>query len=151
MHLVKHQIRQFLPLLLLVPLTYGGCCSTVESVPERPSQVRGWNRAQQNGVTSAGEFLLTRTKPVEGEKIGIELKDVKKGNNCAGTESFGPKAVVRLYRIPDKQTLLELQLTEGNTRLVSLNRAVAEDSGIDAIAVRAINTKDGWVWFEIYE
>lgn len=151
MRLAKHQIKKFLPLLLLVPLMYGGCCSTMESNPERPSQVRGWNRVEQRGVRSLGEFLLTKTTPVEEQTYGIELKDVIRGRNCQGTESVGPKALVRLYRLPDKETLMELELTEGNTRIITFNRSVAETYNLDTIAVRAINTKDAWVWFEIYE
>lgn len=150
MRLMKNHLRKLSPLLLLVPLALGGCCWSVESEPQRPAKVRGWDEVRQQG-TSVGEFLLTKDSPVENARVGVELKEIIKGRTCQGTESVGPKAVVRFYRVPDKQTLVELELSQGNTRLINFSRSLVEDYAVDTIAVQAINTKDSWVWFELLE
>ncbi len=150
MRLMKNHLR-LCPLLLLLPLVLGGCCWSVESEPQRPAQVRGWVQVQREGVTSVGEFLLTKASSVENARVGIELKEIIKGRTCRGTESVGPKAIVRFYRVSDKESIGELELTQGNTRMINFNRSLVEDYGVDTIAVRAINTKDGWLWFEVLE
>lgn len=151
MRLIKNQVRKFLPLSFLLPLALGGCCWSVESEPQRPAQVRGWDQVRQEGVTSVGEFVLTKASSIENAKVGIELKEMIKGRTCRGTESVGPKAIMKFYRVADRQTLAELELSQGNTQLINFSPSLVEDYGVDTIAVRAINTKDSWVWFELLE
>lgn len=151
MQLMKNHLRVGMPVLLLASFALSGCCSRVESEPKRPAQVRGWHQVQQEGVTSAGEFVLTKNSTIENTRVGIELKEIVAGRSCRGTESVWPKAVVRFYRVADKHTLVELELTQGNTRLINFNRSLVADYGVDTVSVRAINTKDGWIWFDLLE
>ena len=140
--------------MVLLAITVAGCCRRIDSDPPR-AQARGWGQLREGGVTSAGEFLLTKGSvveyPKENARVGIELKEVIQGTTCRGTESRGPQAVVRFYNVANKQTITELTITEGSTRLISFFPALAEEYGLDTLSLKAINTKDGWIWLDILE
>jgi len=136
--------------LTLALVTCAGCCQRVDSNPARPSRVRGWGEAQlDNGIKSAGEFLLHKGESATNADLGIELKEVIPAQSCRGTESSPAKAVIRIYRLADRKDVLEMEMTPGNTRLISFSRVLVNEYHLDTISMRAINTVEGWVWFEL--
>jgi hypothetical protein len=142
--------RQFTLLVLIVVLpALSGCCRSVDSNPSRPSQVRGWQEFGEGPTKTIGEFVLKKGESINNHIVAVQLVDIVKGRSCSGTESTGPSALVRFYRVSDRQTLLEIQLTAGNTRLINFNRPLVEEYGLDTIFIRGINTQDGWIWFEL--
>jgi hypothetical protein len=142
--------RKFALFVLIIVLPgLSGCCSSVDSNPSRPNQVRGWQEFGSGSTKSTGEFVLKKGESTENHIIGVQLVETVKGRSCSGTESTGPSALVRFYRVSDQQTLLEIQLTAGNTRLINFNRPLVEEYGVDTIFMRGINTQDNWIWFEL--
>lgn len=142
--------RKFAMLIVISVLpALGGCCRSVDSNPSRPIKVRGWQEFGEGPTKSIGEFVLHKGESIDNHSVGVQLVDTTKGRTCYGTESTGPSAVVRFYSVSDQQTILEIRLTPGNTRLISFNRPLVEEYGLDTIFIRGINTKDGWIWFEL--
>jgi len=137
-------------LLLLISLLASGCCRTLESDPAPPNSVRGWHEFDAQGIHGVGEFVLKKGQSIENGKIGVELiktiAPVKCYERFAEQDLF-PKAVVRFYAIPGNETLLEVEVRKSTSN--SLQPPVA-DHGINAIFARDINTKDGWLWFELW-
>lgn len=142
--------REFALVVLIIVLpSLSGCCRSVDSNPSRPNQVRGWQEFGSGPSKSIGEFVLQKGQSTDNHIVGVQLVDTVKGRSCSGTESTGPSALVRFFRVSDQETLLELQLTAGNTRLINFNRPLVEEYGLDTIFIRGINTQDSWIWFEL--
>lgn len=135
--------------LIVVLPALSGCCRSVDSNPSRPNQVRGWQEFGEGPTKSIGEFVLKKGESIDNHIVAVQLLDTAKGRSCDGTESSGPSALVRFYRVSDQQTILEIQLTAGNTRLINFNRSLVEEYGLDTIFIRGINTQDDWIWFEL--
>lgn len=138
-----------LVVLIIVLPGLNGCCRSLDSNPSRPNQVRGWQEFGSGPTKSIGEFVLKKGESTDNHIVGVQLVDTVKGRSCSGTETTGPSALVRFFRVSDQQTLLEIQLTAGNTRLINFNRPLVEEYGLDTIFIRGINTQDSWVWFEL--
>jgi hypothetical protein len=130
-------------------LTFSGCCRSVDSNPSLPAKVRGWQESGQGATKSIGEFVLKKGESIDNHNVAVQLVEITKGRSCVGTESSAPSARVRFFRVSDKRTILEIDLTAGNTRLINFNRSLVDEYGLDTISIRGINTKDGWLWFEV--
>lgn len=139
--------------LMLLSLKASGCCGRVDSDPPRPNRVRGWNETRiEYGITSIGEFVLKKGESVDNGRFGIKLVETIPDQKCVIIEgpSHLPKATVQFYRVSDKQVLLEIDLPKANTSFMSFHPSIVEDYGINTISIREINTKDGWIWFELW-
>jgi len=133
-------------LFFLIPLLAGACCQTIQSEPPLPTSVRGWHEFDEQGIHAVGEFVLRKGQSIENDKIGVELiKTIApvKCNEPFAEQDLVPKALVRFYAIPGKQTLLEVEVRKGTS-----SRVDSPVEGINAIFVHDISTKDGWVWLE---
>lgn len=141
-------------ILVLASLGIGCDCVRIESTPSRPEQIRGWREiTKDHGIISAGEFIVDKDHPVEGEKLGIALIKTSPAMRCSNpwTEPpNSPEATVRFYRVADKAVLLELPIYKGNTRLINFAFPI-EEYGVDTISIHEINTKDEWVWFDLWK
>jgi hypothetical protein len=148
----KRQAKFFFLWLVLPLILTSGCCTRLESNPARPSNVRGWQEFQrQDGIKVAGGFLLQKGEATEHGGLGIQLIDTIQGKECRGTESMGPSAVVRFYRTTTKEKILEIELRKANTQLINFNPALVEEYGISTISITEVNTREGWIWFELWK
>jgi len=140
-------------LLMLLSTTTSGCCSRVESDPPRPNQVRGWREFEESGIKAIGEFVLKKGETVDNGSFGVKLIDTIPDQNCFITEgpSHLPKATMQFYRVSDKQVLLEIDLPKANTSFMSFRPSIVEEYSINTISIREINTKEGWIWFELWK
>ncbi|SRR6266446_1579316 len=148
---MRHLIKaiQYSVLLLILILT-SGCCRTLESNPTAPTSVRGWQEYDEQGVHAVGEFVLKKGQSIDNGKIGVELLKTIAPVKCYepfAEQDLFPKAVVRFYALPSKETLLDVEVRKQTSN--GLKQPVS-DYGINAIYVRDINTKDGWLWFELW-
>ena len=128
---------------------FSGCCRSVDSAVSHPNQIRGWQEFGHGPTKSVGEFVVKKGEAIDNHNVAIEVLGITQGRSCFGTESTGPSARLRFSKVADRQTILEIDLTAGNTRLISFNRSLVEEYGLDTISIRGINTKEGWVWFEL--
>lgn len=134
-----------------VMLLTTSCCRTVHSDPASPTSTRGWKAFSEQGINAVGEFLIKKGQSVENESLGVELISTIAPRKCSdpgAEQDMFPKAVVRFYAVPSKQTLAEVQIRKSTS--TSLHLPVT-DYGVNAIFAREINTKDGWIWFELWK
>ena len=127
------------------------CCRTVHSDPASPTSTRGWQAFSEQGINAVGEFLIKKGQSVENGRLGVELISTIAPRKCSdpgAEQDLFPKAVVRFYAVPSKQTLAEVEIRRSTS--TSLHSPVT-DYGVNAIFAREINTKDGWVWFELWK
>ncbi|MEO7507241.1 MAG: hypothetical protein ABIZ95_08410 [Pyrinomonadaceae bacterium] len=96
-----------------------------------------------------GEFVLKEGESIDNGKLGVEIIDIVNGRTCRGTESMGPNVRWRFFRVSDKSTILEIELTGGTGNVSGFEPILWDEFGISMISAQAINTKDGWVWFEL--
>ena len=148
----KQQAKFFFLWLVLPLLLTSGCCKRLESNPARPGNVRGWLEFQRDdGIEVVGEFLLKKGEATEDGGLGIQLIDTIQGKECRGTESMGPSAVVRFYRTTTKEKILEIELRKTNTQLINFSPALVEGYRISTISITEVNTREGWIWFELWK
>jgi hypothetical protein len=130
-------------------VAFTGCCSTIVSEPPRPAEVRGWGKYSENGLTMLGEFVLANGQTTSRDNLGVEVTSIVPGRKCIGTESMGPKARVRFFRVSDGTTLLEIDRPVGTITVSDFSPVLTRDFGVSALSINAVNTKDGWVWLEL--
>jgi hypothetical protein len=146
---ILSSMRLLICIMIFVVLATG-CCVPLESDPLPPGQPDGWHEYQgKYGITVLGTFLLRKGEVTEKGDLGIQLVDTVKGRTCRGTESMGPSAIVRFYSVGTKETVLQIEVRKGNSQLSGFNRTLIEESRIATMSVHEINTKDGWIWFEL--
>ena len=136
--------------MLLVLILSNGCCRTLESTPVSPTSVRGWQEFDEQGIHGIGEFVLRKGQSIDNGKIGVELIKTLPPIKCyepSAEQDLFPKAVVRFYLVPSGDTLLEVEIRKQTSNRLE---APVSDYGINGIFAREINTKDGWVWFELW-
>ena len=131
-----------------------GCmCKRLDSTPQPPNHVVGWQRFRDQDLWAKGEFVLNQGESVEHANLGITIIKTIPSQKCSDPWAEQPspsRAMLRIYRLPEKRLLLEGEFSPGNTRLISFNFPV-DEFGIDSILVKEINSKDQWVWFEVLE
>ncbi len=129
----------------------GGCCERYEQPrPSRPKQVSGWTDSDFGGVHSVAELLLKEGESSENDKIGIEVVSISQLETCVKTfsEPKTPEAVVRIYRVADRQVLFESSIRAGAEKL---ERSVLSgpEFGVSVLFIDGINTKERWVWLDL--
>jgi hypothetical protein len=137
------------PIFLVISI---GFCSTQErEQPSPPKRVQEWKDTYSGGVHSIGELLLHKGESSDNGKIGVKVLDIMTPQ--PGSEGYAsmPKVVLQFYRPTDKQILCEATFTEGGTSMGNgpPYPHCEPDVGLSAISVNGINTKDGWVWFDL--
>jgi hypothetical protein len=140
-------------LLLAGLLLMVGCCKDAHFTPERPATVRGWHEFDRHGIHGIGEFLLTKGESVENGSFGVELVKTIVRMKCSDAfaeNDIIPRAVLRFYKVPGRQTILELEVISGSTELLANYNFPVPEYGVDSVHVREINTKDEWIWFELW-
>ncbi|HLA11357.1 MAG TPA: hypothetical protein VJ023_12290 [Pyrinomonadaceae bacterium] len=140
---------------LLSVLCYGwmaGCCllpQNPRAQPKRPESVRGWKEAEFGGVHSVAELVLNKGESSHNSNVGIQVIDVIRPERCAEPSSYlgSPRVVLRFYRPSDGLKLCEATFIEGGSGLDS--PTCDKEFEIAAISINAINSDDGWVWFDL--
>ena len=134
-------------------ILYAGCCSPQERVePVRPDKVEGWKDSYFSGVHSIAELVLTKGESSDNGELGVKVVDIIQPKPCSEGYAAMPKVVLSFYRPSDKKVLCEEAIfTEGGTLMGTgpPYPHCAPEVGLSAISVTAINTKEGWVWFDL--
>ena len=145
-------MRRIVYLLILSSLTFStGCgCYPYDITPSRPPEVRGWKTVREGGVDFTAEFLLKVGDKVQNNSFGIELLNINRPEKCYGylAEWKAVSVVIRFYRVSDSKTLVERTFGMGNT--LFHNEPIAEaPNKVAGISIARVNTKDGWVFFNL--
>src|SRR5262249_17605345 len=122
--------------------------------PDPPTSVRGWREFNEQGIHAIGEFLLRNGESVENGMFGVQLVETITPKRCSdpwAEDDVTPRALIRFYEVPSKHVILETKVRkQANLRLVDFDFP-ASKYGVGAISVREINTRDKWVWFELWK
>ena len=141
--------RVCVPLVLGTLLVSSGCCRTLQSDPPQPTSIKGWSEFDRNGIRVIGEFLLRKGQPMENDDLGIELVKTIAFQECSdpGAENDPfPGAFLRFYSVPSKKTLVEVEIRKSTSASI---HSISKRQ-VNAIFAREINTKDPWVWIELW-
>ena len=147
---VKVRILWFTIIFILLALDLGCGCVRDDLTPSRPPSVRGWKSVREGGVNFTAEFLLTVGEKVQNDKVGIELVKINPPEKCYGylAEWKPAEVVMKFYRIPDGELLMERAFRMGNT--LFNNDPISDDPfNIAGISIAYVNTKEGWVFFNL--
>ncbi len=138
-------------LTLFMALSISCCSSQQLPQPVRPEKVRGWGDVQGNGFTSIGMFVLNKGESTDNGELGIKIIDIISPQPCAEGGSYAgmPKVILGFYRPSDRRLLCEATFTPGGTLLGNGPPYCSSEVGLSAISVNAINTEEGWVWFDL--
>ena len=124
-----------------------GCCLPWEQPQQRhPGAVPGWERSRIHTVQILGTFVLKKGESTESAKLGVEVVEISPLVTCLRMFQEPPMraAVLRFYDPAGRRVLCETSVREGGGGLQCGNGA-----HLPGIYVNAINTKEGWVWFDL--
>jgi hypothetical protein len=134
-------------------ILYAGCCSPQQRVESaRPEKVDGWQDSYFSGVHSVAELVLSKGESSDNGELGVKVLDIIPPKPCSDGYAGMPKVVLSFYRPSDKKVLCdEAIFTEGGTSIGTgpPYPHCTTEVGLSAISVNAINTKEGWVWFDL--
>jgi len=127
------------------------CCWPDEEQPARPSRVQGWREFQVGGVHIVGQLVLAKDEASDNGEIGVKVVDIIPVDPCAhrGTFHGSRRVVLRFFRPSDQKVLCEDTFTEGGTSLDSPHHCGSDVAGVTGISINAINTAEGWVYFDL--
>jgi hypothetical protein len=125
----------------------GRCTKSPWPQPDRPTQVDGWKQTKDDGVTFRAVLLLRKGESSANGKFGVRVTDIIEGNPCCGDPSplCDRRARIQFFRSGDGQILCELEPSDRGNNAISCGDQI----GVSVIGVRAINTADGWVLFDL--
>jgi hypothetical protein len=143
-------------LSFLIPtcvILFVGCCSPQARVEQvRPQKVDGWQDTYFSGVHSIAELVLSKGESSDNGELGVKVLDIIPPKPCSDGYAGMPKVVLSFYRPSDKTVLCdEAIFTEGGTSMGTgpPYPHCTPEVGLSAISVKAINAKEGWVWFDL--
>jgi len=137
-------------IFILMGFSLGCGCVRDDVTPPRPSSVRGWQSVREGGVNFTAEFLLKVGEKVQNDRVGIELIKINPPEKCYGylAEWKPAEVVIKFYRIPDGELLMERTFGMGNT--LFYDHPIGDDPfNIAGISIAFVNTKEGWVFFNL--
>ncbi len=148
-------LRMIVLVTIFSTLFYGvmaSCCISPQKrhpEPKRPDSVRGWRDAEFSGVHSIAELVLKKGESSDNGSLGVQVVDIIAPDRCAEPNSYlgSPRVIVRFFRPSDRMKLCEATLIEGGSGLDS--PTCDKEFGVTVIYINAINTKEGWLWFEL--
>lgn len=140
--------------IALLSLVTNGCCVRKERAePSHPGIIPQWVARKESGVHILGTFVLKSGDTSDNGKVQVKVVGLIAGNSCAEYGSYAQQDKVRLQFIDlinKKVVCEETYVQGGSTTLFSGPCAsLPNDFGIAAVYIKAVNIKDGWVYFEL--
>lgn len=122
--------------------------------PPYPTNVRGWHRYEEQGVSYRGNFLLKVGKSTTDGKIQVKVINLIPADNCGDLQLFTnlDRVTLQFIRMSDKKILCEDIFGEKSSISISAGKCGnnLDDFNIIGIFVVAINMKENWVFFELF-
>jgi hypothetical protein len=141
--------------LVMIGLAIDGCClkGGARKEPSYPGVKLGWNEREERGVHLLGSFVLKPGAAIENGAVQMEVIELTPSNPCAEPNSLvgADRVRLRFIRKTDRKVLCEPVFMNGESAGLSDGQcgAVARDSDVAGISIKAINITDGWVYFEL--
>ncbi len=134
-------------LFLMLLSSCGRCTNPTPAQPTGPFKVDGWKRTKDSAVTYCAVLLLRKGESSDNGKFGVRVTNIQEANPCCGDQSplCERRARIQFYRPSDGRVLCELEPSAGANTVIDC----ADEIGVSVIAIRAINTSEGWVLFDL--
>ena len=126
-------------------VTSVSCCKTGPQ-PTHPGKVGGWDISVEKCNYCIAILVLQKGEKSHNGKIGVEVLDISAPRRpCARDSVYSyPTATLRFYNALNQETLCEQSFFPG-----SVNVDCPSTSGVYSVYIKAINTVDNWVYFDI--
>jgi len=140
-------------LILVVSITLLSCaaaCGPNYKQPAYPNNVPGWKEHDYpDGGHSIGKLVLRKGESSDNGTIGVTVVNILSPELLAEPWSYrgSPRVVLRLFKPSDRQTSCEITFSIANHLL--RNYKCSATFGLSGINIYSINTKEGWVYFEL--
>jgi len=91
--------------------------------------------------------MLRKGESSDNGTFGVRVSEIHEANPCCGDPSplCDRRARVQFFRPSDGRTLCELEPSARGNNVIPC----ADEIGVSVIGVRAINTHEGWVLFDL--
>src|SRR5712692_2467002 len=129
-----------------------GCCAMQRTEPAYPKNVVGWRDYKEGTTWLRGNFFLRRGERTENGKLEIKVLDLIPPECTGDAGNYAERARVKLEftRLSDQKVLCSETFPEnGGRSLTGLCADIPKEFSILDVSVRAINLKDGWVFFDL--
>lgn len=127
-----------------------GCCDSQRTEPTYPKDVAGWRNYKEGTTKLRGSFVLRKGEQTDNGKLQITVLELIPPKCTGDTGDFSAQARVNLgfTRVSDQQVLCSETFPENGGGSLSGNCGrIPDEFGIYGVGVRAINIRDGWVFF----
>ena|SRR6266404_4961067 len=143
-------MQHLLTVVLVSATLLMGCGRCTKSPPPQPSgplKVDGWQRTKDDGVKFCAVLLLRKGESSDNGKFGVRVTDIIEADPCCGDPSplCDRRARIQFFRPSDGCILCELEPSDRGNNSISC----ADQIGVNVIGIRAINTAEGWVLFDL--
>ena len=140
--------------ILLMSLAVQGSCALMQKrdEPSYPANVSGWQAYTRQGVKFRGSFVLKTNETTSDGNIQIKLINILPADPMAesGAHNSRPRARLQFTRVVDQKVICEGTYAEDEGRTLAADCGdTLEHIGIIGVGIRAINLKEGWVFFEL--
>jgi hypothetical protein len=125
----------------------GPCTKRPPAQPVGPFEVDGWKETRDSGVVYVAVLLLRKGESSNNGKVGVRVTEIKEANPCCGDPNplCDRRATIQFYRPADGRVLCELEPSDRGNNVISC----AEEIGVSVIGIRAIDTAEDWVLFDL--
>ena len=134
-------------LCAIVGLSSAGCCRSLPPQPPRPDKLEGWKDfIDDSGMKFHGVLLLKKGESSDNGTIGVRVTEIAEAQPCAdvGIE-YHRRALLQFFTPSDGRVACEELVADGGNSEIRCGDRL----GVDVIGVRAINTAEGWVLFDL--
>ena len=137
-------------LFVLTLAVWLSACCPQRKEPPLPTDAIGWKDYQEGTFKYLGRFLLKKGESIDNGKVQIKVLELMPPDCPSEAASFEHLTRVRLqFRDLSNQRICEDVFPEdGGGGRCDL---IGDDESRIYVGVRAINLKEGWVYFVIFE
>jgi hypothetical protein len=142
-------------IILLLGLLLTQRCSMKQEEPiqpKMPQSVRGWHDRIDKGVRSVAELALKEGETSGNGRVEVRVEQIIPADLRAEPNSYSgsPRVVLTFHKSTDKALLCRVNFSVAGGGLDQPG-CDTKSMGFEAITVHAINTKEKWVWFSLFE
>jgi hypothetical protein len=143
-NLLARCVGIFLGSILVV--FHAACCTQPQTATAHPAAVRGWQTWDHFGVRLIGELVLRKGEASDNGNLGVRVLGIRAGKAACrvGREPIEPDVTVLFYKLADPNVTCTITTAAGS-RLLQCD----ERLGLNMLAVLAINSEEGWVYFRV--
>src|ERR1041384_5882579 len=128
-------------------LSCGPCLKSLPDQPKGPFKVDGWQMSREGGVTFRGVLMLRNGESASNGSIGVRVTEIHEANPCCGDPSplCDRRARIQFFDPRDGRPLCEIESATLSNTVIPCGDKIK----VSVVGIRAINTQEGWVLFDL--